>query len=447
VRRFDAFRERLAECADLPCLFTEGSWSSYADLRTAVDIWTGRVEALRLPAGSVVGLQSDYSLDAVALLLALCARGVVSALIPQGPEGDGYLRDALASGVFVVSSDGTYRWESRTPASSHPLLEHIRTAGDAGLVIFTSGSSGRPKAALHSLERFLHKFQKPGRRFHTLAFLLFDHIAGLDTLFYTLSNGGALIFTRARDPRSICALIAQARVEVLPASPSFLRLLCASGEATDHDLSSLRIVTYGSEPMDPATLARLNELFPNARISQKYGTTETGAPRTVSRGNDSLWLQLRGDGLETRIVEGVLWIRSEGALLGYLNAPSPVNDDGWYCTGDLAEQDGDWIHILGRASDLINVGGEKVSPVEVEQVILELDFVAAAAVSGTRHPLLGQIVTATVSLCTAKDPRQVEKRIRAHCRERLPRYKVPVTVDVVDAALTSGRQKVLRQRD
>jgi acyl-CoA synthetase (AMP-forming)/AMP-acid ligase II len=224
-------------------------------------------------------------------------------------------------------------------------------------------------------------------------------------------------------------------------------LLWASGVAAEYDLSSLEILTYGSEPMDAATLARVNALFPQARISQKYGTTETGAPRTVSRGNDSLWVQIRGEGVETRIVDGILWIRSEGTLLGYLNAPAPVTKDGWYCTGDLAEQDGDWIRILGRQGDLINVGGEKVSPVEVEQIILELDEIASVAVSGRAHPLMGQIVAADVVIRDGVDPATAERIVRRHCRARLARHKVPVTVDVVTGSLSSERQKVLRRRD
>ena len=95
-----------------------------------------------------------------------------------------------------------------------------------------------------------------------------------------------------RDPKRVCALIEAADVQVLSTSPSFLRLLWASGAAEGRNLSSLAVVTYGSEPMDAATLRRINELFPAARISQKYGSTETGAPRTISRSNDSLWVQI-----------------------------------------------------------------------------------------------------------------------------------------------------------
>jgi acyl-coenzyme A synthetase/AMP-(fatty) acid ligase len=111
------------------------------------------------------------------------------------------------------------------------------------------------------------------------------------------------------------------------------------------------------------------------------------------------------------------------------------------------EQDGQWLRILGREGDTINVGGEKVAPVEVEQVILELDEIASVAVSGRAHPLLGQIVTARVLLRPGVDVAKVEALVRRHCRSRLPRHKVPVTVDVATGPLSSDRQKILRRDD
>jgi acyl-CoA synthetase (AMP-forming)/AMP-acid ligase II len=276
-----------------------------------------------------------------------------------------------------------------------------------------------------------------------------DHVAGLDTLVYTLSSGGALIVTRRRDPESILDLIESHKAEVLPASPSFLRLLCMTQPAEGRDLSSLKIVTYGSEPMDGTTLRLLNERFPNLQISQKYGTTETGSPKSVSRGNDSLWIKLKAGGdskLETKVVDDILWIRSESTILGYLNAPSPVDENGWYCTGDMVDVDGEWLRFRGRASDTINVGGEKVSPAEVEQTILELPLVRSAVVEGERHALMGQIVIARVALAETMASREAAKLIRLHCSNRLPRYKVPVKIEVVDEALVSERQKKQRTR-
>lgn len=447
MNRFAHFLEQLQSHAPRLCMEGDGCSYTYAQLLEEIKRWQSHFDALNVAVGSVIGIRADYSLAAVAALLALFARHAVGALIPRDRDAAAYLVDARAAALLELDVDGNHQWRSLPHPTNHPLLDRLRTAGEGGVVIFTSGSTGRPKAALQSLERFLYKFRGSGRRFRTLAFLLFDHVAGMDTLFYTLASGGTLILTRRRDPHWIVHIIKSYQVEVLPASPSFLRFLCAVGNVREKDLSSLKIITYGSEPMDPSTLARLNARFPNIQISQKYGTTETGSPRSVSRANDSLWLKIKSDNVETKVVDDVLWIRSEGTILGYLNAASPVDGEGWYCTGDLVEVDGEWIRFRGRVADTIHVGGEKVAPTEVEQSILELDFVRDVVVSGEPHALMGQIVTARVALATTVvDPKEVAKCIRLHCRQRLASYKVPVKVDVVAAGLINDRQKARRKR-
>jgi acyl-coenzyme A synthetase/AMP-(fatty) acid ligase len=447
MSRFADFLEQLQNHATLVCMEGGGPSHTYAELLEQVELWQARLHALNVAPGSVVGLRADYSLAAVAALLALFSRHAIAVLIPRARDITQYLVDARAAAFFELNVDGSYQWHSISPPINHPLIDRLRTAGEGGVILFTSGSTGYPKAALQSVERFLYKFRRPGRRFRTLAFLLFDHVAGLDTLFYTLASGGTLVLTRRRDPRSIIEIIESFRVEVLPTSPSFLRLLCAAKGDDEHDLSTLKIITYGSEPMDHSTLARLNVWFPNVEISQKYGTTETGSPRSVSRGGDSLWLKIKCDGVDTKVVADVLWMRSEGMMLGYLNAPSAVDEEGWYCTGDLVDVDGEWIRFRGRAADTINVGGEKVAPAEVEESILELNFVRGVLVSGEPHPLLGQMVTARVALTPdSTEPQEAVKRIRKHCRERLASYKVPVKVDIVVGALANDRQKAQRKR-
>jgi acyl-CoA synthetase (AMP-forming)/AMP-acid ligase II len=211
-----------------------------------------------------------------------------------------------------------------------------------------------------------------------------------------------------------------------------------------HDTSTLKVISYSSEPMDTSTLVRLSGRFPNARITQKYGTTETGSPQSISRTDNSLWLKFK-DGIETKIIDGVLWIRTESAILGYLNATSPVDEDGWYCTGDQVDVDGEWIRVRGRVSDTINVGGEKASPTEIEQVILEQCFVRAVIVFSEKHPLMGQVVAAEVSVTPGFDTKDAAARIRRHCRQRLAPHKIPVRILFTDQDLTSARQKLQRR--
>ena len=277
-----------------------------------------------------------------------------------------------------------------------------------------------------------------------MAFLLFDHIGGINTILHTLSNGATLITVEERTPDAVCAAIERAKAEVLPASPTFLRLLLLSSAQDRFDLSSVRVVNYGTEPMSEATLKRLQEAFPHAKLLQSYGLAEVGILRSKSKSNDSIWLKLGGEGIETRVVDGILQIKSPSTMLGYLNAPSPFTDDGWFVTGDAVEVDGDYMRILGRRSELINVGGEKVYPSEVEEVIESMDNVAAATVYGQPNTLMGNIVCARVALLEPEEESKFAIRLKRHCREHLPSYQVPVKVEVVGREMIGERYKKLR---
>ena len=117
-----------------------------------------------------------------------------------------------------------------------------------------------------------------------------------------------------------------------------------------------------------------------------------------SKKDDSLWVKVGGEGYETRVIDGMLEIKAKSAMLGYLNAPSPFTEDGWFKTGDSVEVNGEYIKILGRKSEIINVGGEKVYPQEIENVILKIDNVAEVTVYGERNPIIGNIVSAKILL-------------------------------------------------
>ena len=99
----------------------------------------------------------------------------------------------------------------------------------------------------------------------------------------------------------------------------------------------------------------LNKIFPQVKILQTYGLIELGVLRSKSKKNDSLWVKIGGEGYKTRIIDGILQIQARSAMLGYLNAPSPFTEDGWFKTGDTVEVDGEYIKILGRKSEIINV--------------------------------------------------------------------------------------------
>jgi acyl-CoA synthetase (AMP-forming)/AMP-acid ligase II len=201
---------------------------------------------------------------------------------------------------------------------------------------------------------------------------------------------------------------------------------------------------YGAEPMPQTVLDRVSRLFPKVRFHQTYGTTELCLAGTQSRSSDSLWVKLGGNGFAYQVIDGLLHVRSEFAMLGYLNAPNPIGADGWMATGDRVEQDGEWLRFLGRASDVINVGGEKVTPLEIESVLMAADNVRDVRVYGQKDAMFGARVVADVQLLSDEDPSELRRRLRQVCLERLARYKVPVKFTIATGPLHSERFKKLR---
>jgi long-chain acyl-CoA synthetase len=439
----DGFREHAADEA----VVWQGRSETFQQLLSRVDEVRAAVAGSGLGPGTVVSLEADFTPNGIAGLIALMDVGAV--VVPIAPTSEHALKRALRLAEVEmrarVGPDDAIRIEPTGRSATHPLYTALRTQSHAGLVLFTSGSSGEPKVVLHDCARLLSKYATRRHRVRTLLFLLFDHIGGFDTLLQALSNAGTVIVPDDRTPEGVCASIARHRVEVLPASPSFLSMLLMSGAQTRHDLSSLRYITYGAEVMPPALLRRLAESFPKVTLLQKYGLTELGTLRSHSSSNDSPWVRIGGEGYRTRVVDGLLEIQAESSMLGYLNAPSPFTPDGWFMTGDAVEVEGEYLRILGRASDLINVGGRKVHPPEVEAVILELENIREAAVLGEAHALVGQVVVARVTLREPEEPRQLERRVREHCRARLAPYMVPVKVVVAAGPLHSERHKTVRR--
>ena len=279
-----------------------------------------------------------------------------------------------------------------------------------------------------------------------MAFLLFDHIGGINTLLYTLSNGGTLVVLHDRSPEVVCQAIETNRVELLPTSPTFLNLLLVSGAHQRYDLSSLQLLTYGTEPMSEGTLRRIHEALPDVTLQQTYGLSELGILRSKSKSSDSLWVKIGGEGFETRVVDGLLEIKARSAMLGYLNAASPFTDDGWFKTGDRVEVDGDYYRILGRISEVINVGGQQGRPGRGR----------GRAAAGRRRAGRG-------GLRRAARPARPDRRgsgpagrgggpgrfpwtrMRTALATTLPRYKIPQKVLLTTDALHGERFKRMRR--
>jgi acyl-coenzyme A synthetase/AMP-(fatty) acid ligase len=422
---------------DAPALLgPDGNWS-FADIVKRSREWSHRLAPIE--PGAVVTFDGDYGLDTIALLLALAGNRNMAVPLSRDVAAHHDAFRALSQSEYHIS--GWDRVQSTGVSAGHEYYLRLRKQDKPGLVLFTSGSTGVNKAAVHDLAALLDKFRTPRPAYRTLAFLQVDHIGGLNTLFHTLSNGGALVAAASRTPQAVCAAIESHRAELLPTSPTFLNLLLLSEEHLRRDLSSLRLITYGTEPMPASTLARVRAAFPAVRLLQTYGLSELGILRSQSRDSDSLWVRVGGEGFDTKIADGRLWIRARSAMLGYLNAPSPFDADGYFDTGDLVECDGEWIRFVGRVNEVINVGGNKVFPAEVESVLMEMENVADATVYGEASPITGKIVSTSVQLSTPEPLDAFKLRMRRFCESRLAPFQVPARVRFANGPLHNERFK------
>jgi long-chain acyl-CoA synthetase len=426
----------------------EGIEVSYADLVDDVHRWGEELARLRIIGGDCAAICGDYSPSLCALMISLIAnRSVVVPLtLPPGARRNDLLRIAQAETSFHFEGNRVTELARHSVGPGHELVKGLRQKSAPGLILFSSGSTGASKAALHDFDKLLIKFRKPRPAFRTLTFLMLDHIGGINTLFYVLSQGGTVVPVKSHDPASVCRMIERHQIELLPTTPTFLKMLLISEAYLHHDCSSLRMITYGTESMPPTTLEHLHAALPSVELKQTYGLSELGILQSKSRGSGSLWLRVGGAGYQTKVVDNVLWIRSESAMLGYLNWPSPFDAEGWFCTGDSVEVDGEWLRILGRKSEIINVGGEKVYPGEVESVVQEVENIRDVAVVGRANPISGQVVFARVLLHHPEPIGQVFKRIRRHCRGRLEPFKVPASIELWDEPFHGDRFKKMRSQ-
>ncbi|GGO88639.1 class I adenylate-forming enzyme family protein [Wenjunlia tyrosinilytica] len=442
-----SFLDRLKSFGDKDAVVFNGTRYSYSHLVQRIADWQEFLAVNEVRPGQVVALEGVSSVEACAGLLALIEQGTI--VVPLTPLPDAKRAEfheiAEVEAVVTIDADNGTRAHERTDRSAdHELYGTLRERGAPGLVLFSSGTTGRSKATVLDFGKVLARYGEPTRPKRTLAFLNLDHIGGINTLLHTLSQGGAIVTIAERTPETVCAAVAEFGVEVLPTTPTFLNMLLISGAYQRFDISTLGLITYGTEPMPLRTLQKLKEALPDIRFKQTYGLSELGIMPTKSKSDDTLWVKLGGAGFEYRITDGILWIRSEMAMLGYLNAPAPFDDEGFFNTQDAVETDGDYVRILGRRSEIINVAGEKVYPSEVENVLLEIPNIAEATVSGRPSHITGMVVKATVKLAEPADERDVVREIRAHCRKRLEAFKVPVVVEVSDADQHSDRFKKIR---
>ena len=348
------------------------------------------------------------------------------------------------------------------------------TGEDLWLVMYSSGTTGRPKGVMLSHRNIVAHTQNtvpaapmgPGDR-NLVAMPLF-HVGGTCYALFGLYAGMPSTFTREPDPASLLAALAAGATHAFLV-PAVVSALLAGGEPAVTALSGLKYLLYGAAPMPLPVLRQALAALPGLNFVQVYGQTEMAgvisalspqAHRDASRPDRLVSAGTALPGMDVRVVNpatgqdatagqpGEFWFRSAQRMLGYLNRPDDtaqaITDEGWLRSGDIGHiDDGGFLFISDRVKDMIITGGENVYSPEVEQAVAEHPAVAEVAVIGIPDDHWGETVKAMVVLRPGQQA--TEQEIIGFTRDRLAHYKCPRTVDLIDALPRNPSGKVLKR--
>ncbi len=417
------------------------------------ECWIESVGRLRGELGPLrdcrVGLPVRPNAAVYAILTALGTLGVDICLLDARWTEDTLARLNILDGLDAVvdipdlrGPDGFAIRELRTTG---------RGSGRGVITIYTSGSTGLPKAVAHDWNSLTRPVRRGGASRNQRWLLTYrpQLYAGLQVFFQALLQQGTLVLPEPEaSPGELVDLMGRAAVTAVSATPSYWRRLLMHVGLPRLNALNLEQITLGGEVTDQTLLDSLKRAFPAARIVHIYATSELGRCFSVKDGLEgfpaSFLENCSEDGVSLKVEDGELLARS---LNGDLTArpPSSTGDPkagGWVATGDLVQPRGDRYVFIGRKSDIINVGGNKVQPLRVEQLILTIPGVRDVRVFPRKSSLVGQMVAC--EFVVRDGPAAVEREIGRVCREALSSHEVPRFVTAVSTIGLSVAGKKLR---
>ena len=335
-------------------------------------------------------------------------------------------------------------------ASLQRFAEPADRATETEWVLFTSGTTGRPKLVRHTLKTLTGALgDGVGEGAPPVWSTFYDirRYGGLQVLLRALGGRGSMVLSDPAEPiTNTLRRCGAAKVTHISGTPSHWRRVLISGAAQQ---ISPRYIRLSGEAADQSILDALKHSFAEAEVAHAFASTEAGVAFDIRDGKAGFPMSLiEADGpVSFAIDDGALCIRSSRTALGYVGAAAPelLSPSGYVNTGDIVHRHGDRYLFAGRRNDIINVGGMKVHPEAVEFVINQHPAISMSRVSGRPNPITGAIVVADIVLKTQElDAAAVKEEIVTLCRSHLARHQIPSTLRVVPSLGMSEAGKLMR---
>jgi non-ribosomal peptide synthetase component E (peptide arylation enzyme) len=482
----------------------DGTRCSYSDMMRRSRRLTRAFQQLGLRSGDVVAIQLPSRLDYLTCYIAAARAGMILATMHmpyREAELEPLMRFCEAKAVICGPAQGKYDGPSmmrrlankvssirdvivvgRSDEPGVLLLDDLIAqnedspildsppAGSPALLCFTSGTSSSPKGVMQTFEtltanaRAYSKTINLGPDDKSLIAPPFTHIFGLECFHNTLMTGGSIVPLELFSPLVFADLIEKTRPTVIYAAPAHLAATLRDGRLEGRDLSSVRHIILGGSICPPQVASNFEAHLPNGRVGQLFGMTEvlltTQTPMNGSPRSRHGTVGRPVPGIEARIVDdadapvadeeiGELQMRGFSVMSGYIKNPdanaSSFTEDGWYRTGDLASWDEEGnIVIVGRKKDLINRGGIKINPSDIEAIIMQHDDVTGAALVGMPDDVLGERICAFVTLGPGASI-DLDKLCSYLERRGVAKMRWPERVMVIDEMPTTPTRKVIKR--